>query len=248
MGKGLEKIFLVPRFYPEEFFSRLIGLGLCTKGQQVLDLGTGTGVLPRNLYRFGADFVGADISENQILEAKRLSREAEMNITYIVASAESVDFPPSTFDTVMACQCFIYFDQAVVLPKIHALLKPNGHFCVTWLAWLPEEDKIAETSEQLVLKHNPSWTGAGFQRPSSNEPACSSPLFEVANAVSFDIPILFTRESWHGRMLACRGIGASSLTPAEIAAFESEHLRFLETCPPCFEIRHYVTILDYVRK
>ena len=53
--------------YPPEFYRRLLDMGLCTKGQAVLDLGTGTGVLPRNLCRYGASFVGTDISEEQIL-------------------------------------------------------------------------------------------------------------------------------------------------------------------------------------
>ena len=37
----------------------------------MLDLGTGTGVLPRNMYRFGATWYGTDISENQIVQAKK---------------------------------------------------------------------------------------------------------------------------------------------------------------------------------
>lgn len=40
--------------YPEEFYKKIVDLGLCTKGKKVLDLGTGTGVLPRNLYQYGA--------------------------------------------------------------------------------------------------------------------------------------------------------------------------------------------------
>lgn len=40
--------------YPEEFYRRIVSRHLCVSGQSVLDLGTGTGVLPRNLYRFGA--------------------------------------------------------------------------------------------------------------------------------------------------------------------------------------------------
>lgn len=47
--------------YPEEFYERIIDLGLCTNGQSILDLGTGTGVLPRNMYKYGAKFTGADI-------------------------------------------------------------------------------------------------------------------------------------------------------------------------------------------
>lgn len=40
--------------YPQEFYQKIIDLGLCKDGQKVLDLGTGTGVLPRNLYSYGA--------------------------------------------------------------------------------------------------------------------------------------------------------------------------------------------------
>lgn len=41
-------------------------MGLCTRGQRVQDIGAGTGVLPRNFSRYGAEFVGTDVSENQI--------------------------------------------------------------------------------------------------------------------------------------------------------------------------------------
>ncbi len=34
--------------YPEEFYRKILSLGLCVKGQKVLDLGTNTYVLPRH--------------------------------------------------------------------------------------------------------------------------------------------------------------------------------------------------------
>lgn len=40
--------------YPQEFYDKIINRELCMKGQHVLDVGTGTGVMPRNMYRYGA--------------------------------------------------------------------------------------------------------------------------------------------------------------------------------------------------
>lgn len=40
--------------YPKIFYDKLAELSLGVKGQNVLDLGTGTGVIPRNMYRYGA--------------------------------------------------------------------------------------------------------------------------------------------------------------------------------------------------
>lgn len=91
--------------YPEEFYRKITDRGLCIKGQKILDVGTGTGVLPRNMYRYGADWTGTDISENQIMQAKRLSEENGMNIAYKTGAAEELDFPDSSFDVITACQC-----------------------------------------------------------------------------------------------------------------------------------------------
>ena len=109
------------------------------------------------MYKYGAEFTGTDISENQIEQA-RLMFDG-MNINYITASAEAIDFPDSTFDVVTACQCFMYFNKETVLPKIHNLLKPDGHLCILFMTYLPFESEIAEKSEELILKYNPDWNG-----------------------------------------------------------------------------------------
>ena len=193
--------------YPEEFYNKLAGLSLGIKGQKVLDLGTGTGVLPRNMYKYGAEWTGADISENQVAYARKLSKEAGMDIEYIVSPAEDINYPANSFDVITACQCFMYFDKGIILPKIHYMLKPGGHM------------------EKYQLS-KPSWCGN---------------LFEPANMLTYDLPVTFTRESWHGRIKACRGIGASSLSMEEIAAWEKEHTEYMQTVPEKFDILHYIT-------
>jgi len=233
--------------YPSEFYQRILDLGLCTAGQDVLDLGTGTGVLPRALYANGAKFVGADISGQQIAEARRLAEEEKKSIDFIVCAAEDLSFPPGSFDVITACQCFLYFNKSIVLPNFHQLLRTGGHFCELWMAWLPQEDEIAAASEKLVLKYNPVWTGAGYQRPVLSEPTWAFPYFSASSLISYDITLPFTRETWHGRIRACRGIGASSLSQKAIDAFETEHLHLLQAFPECFDILHHVTIQDFVK-
>lgn len=93
-------------------------------------MGTGTGVLPRNIYRYGADWTGTDISENQIMQAKRLSEENGMNIAYKTGAAEELDFPDSSFDVITACQCWWYFDFSTCAPAFSRILKKDGRLLI----------------------------------------------------------------------------------------------------------------------
>lgn len=232
--------------YPQEFYQKIINLGLCIAGQSVLDIGTGTGVLPRNLYRYGAKWTAADISDNQIDMAKKLSKG--MKIVYRAVPAEDMDFPDSTFDVITACQCFGYFNHDVVMPKLFRMLKPGGSLLILWMAWLPFEDEIAAMSENLVLKYNPGWTGAGEIMHPVAVPECYLTKFELSYHNEFTLEVPFTRESWNGRMKACRGVGAS-LNDDEILCWEKEHRELLQRiAPPEFSILHYGAIARLIKK
>lgn len=62
-------------------------LGVGLPGQNILDLGTGTGVLPRNMARFEADWVGTDSSPAQIAQAKQLVQQQGLSIPFFCLSA-----------------------------------------------------------------------------------------------------------------------------------------------------------------
>ena len=228
--------------YPDEFYERIADRGLCAHGQNVLDLGTGTGVLPRNMYRFGARWTGIDVSPEQIEQAKHLADAAGMNIDFCAVSAEEADFPAESYDVVTACQCFWYFDHELVAPKLARMLKAGGTLLVLYMAWLPFEDPIAGESERLVLKYSPNWSGAGETKRPIPIPAIVSDYFEPQDHEEYDLMVSFTRESWHGRMRACRGVGAS-LSADELAQWDEEHRTLLERIAPAqFEVRHYAAL------
>lgn len=228
--------------YPQEFYDKIIGRGLCADGQSVLDIGTGTGVIPRNMYRYGAKWTGTDISENQIKMANQLSEG--MNIDYYVRPAEKLNFPDDSFDVITACQCFWYFDPKRTAPEFLHMLKKGGTLLVLYMAWLPYDDRIAGESERLVLKYNPKWSGAGETIHPIFIPDEYKNDFQLVNHEEYPINVHFTRESWHGRMKACRGIGAS-LSEDEIMQWEREHRKLLdEIAPEEFDVKHYAAIAE----
>lgn len=228
--------------YPEEFYRKVVDRGLCISGQDVLDLGTGTGVLPRNLYQYGARWTGIDISPEQIEQARILASADDMQIDFRAVSAEEADFPAASFDVITACQCFWYFDHEKTLPKLAGMLKQDGKLLVLYMAWLPFEDPIAGQSEHLVRQFNPKWSGGGETKRPISIPDISFDYFELIDHEEFDLAVPFTRESWHGRMRACRGVGAS-LNDEELGRWDDEHRALLQRiAPERFEVLHYAAL------
>ena len=228
--------------YPPEFYNKILNRQRCINNQSVLDVGTGTGVLPRNMYQYGAKWIGTDISVDQIEQAKILSKG--MDIEYYAFPTEHIDFPDHSFDVITACQCFWYFNHEQIMPKFFRLLKPGGCILLLYMAWLPFEDPIAGASEKLVLKYSPAWSGAGERIHPIMIPDCYKEKFDLTYHQEYPLKVPFTRESWNGRIKTCRGIGAS-LSKQEIFQWEQEHMALLnEIAPPEFEILHYGAIAE----
>lgn len=230
--------------YPEEFYQYILKLGLCKEGQKVLDIGTGTGVLPRNMYKYGAKWTGTDIADNQIAQAKKLASESGMEIDFFTCKAEDIDFKENTFDVITACQCIWYLEHKITAPVFSRILKPSGHFLILYMGWLPYEDEIAGKSEELILKYNPKWTGCGDTKKPVWVPEEYLEYFDLKSQEEFDVDVSFTREGWHGRMRACRGVGAS-MSESELAAWDKEHWEMLMNhASEKFAVKHYISIAE----
>ena len=247
-GRTSEEYAKYRDIYPEEFYKKIVDRGLCTEGQNVLDLGTGTGVLPRNMYRYGARWTGTDISPEQIEAAKRLAQDGNMDIEFMAVPTEQLDFEDESFDVITACQCFWYFDHEKVMPKLAKLLKKSGKLLILYMAWLPFEDEIAGKSEELVLKYSPKWSGAGETRHPIWIPDVAYEYFDMEEHEEYDVQVPFTKESWHGRMRACRGVGAS-LSEEELRSWDAEHRKLLDDiAPEQFNVLHYAALTVLVKK
>ena len=230
--------------YPDRFYQFILDLGLCKDGQKVLDIGTGTGVLPRNMYRYGAKWIGTDISANQIEQAKLLASENGMDIEFFACPAEEVDFPDDTFDVITICQCIWYLDAKKITKSFARMLKPGGKLLILYMGWLPYEDPVAGKSEEIILKHNPNWSSYGDTVHPVFVPKELFENFDTVLQKEFRVDIPFTRESWHGRMRACRGVGAA-MNESQLRAWDLEHMQMLnEIAPEAFDVKHYVSVAE----
>ena len=221
--------------YPKVLYDELKKLGVAADGTSWLDIGCGTGVLPKNMYNENARIVGVDISEEQIKYAQKLAKESNQNITYFACPAEKTGLEDNSFDAITAAQCFWYFDKDAIKSEIQRLLKPGGIFIKIYLTWTLD-DEIAYKSHMLIKEHNRNWTpGKSGSRDLFDD------LFGGRVTKEFKCSLPFTRDSWHGRMCACRGTLAS-MDKETFEAWSKAHKKMLEEYPNEFEIRHKLYI------
>lgn len=225
---------------PLSFYKRLAALGVGLPRQRILDLGTGTGVLARQFAAQGAVVSGIDVSSEQIAAARNLAAEDNLNVEFVVGCAEQLPWQAATFDIATANQSWLYFDKSKVVPELHRVLKPGGWLVTSHFCWLPRLDPIAKQTEALVLEFNPNWTAADWSGAIPACPKSEEPFFEVRAMFYYDEPIAFTRESWRGRIRACRGVGAA-IMPEKVADFDAAHEELLKRiAPDSFTVLHRI--------
>jgi SAM-dependent methyltransferase len=225
---------------PQRLYELLAALGVGGAGRRVLDLGTGTGVVARELARRGAIVSGVDIAAGQIAAARDAATADGVAVDFVVAAAEACPFAAASFDAIVASQCWMYFDVERTLAEARRLLRPDGALVTTHLSWLPRADPVARVSEALVLRANPAWQGADWSGRIAAEPAWADGRARVRAMFWFDVDVPFTHESWRGRMRACRGVGAA-LGRDEVEAFDAALAAWLAShVPERFTVRHRV--------
>ena len=110
----------------------LIELALVERGQAVLDVACGTGVVTRLLVdRVGAGgrVVGLDLNPAMLLAARANSKSPQ--IEWLEASALSIPMPDSAFDAVVCQQGLQFFpDKTAALREMRRVLRPGGRLAL----------------------------------------------------------------------------------------------------------------------
>ena len=163
-GPGMEKGH---RPVGEQAISRM---GLTTDSR-VLDVGSGSGWATRLMAEYArkGHVVGIDISD-EMIEVARSESSDYANVSFEVASAESLPFPDSEFTHAFSMESLYYYsNMAIALKEIHRVLKDGGRFVTVvdlyaenepshqWIPTLKVPVQLLSTIEYRTLL-----TAAGF--------------------------------------------------------------------------------------
>lgn len=211
-----------PAFVPQ-LFERLGQFQIGLPGQSILDLGAGTGLFSRGLAANGAKVTMLDGSDRMLRRSDEPFR--------IAAIAEKLPFANDAFDIVTAAQAWHWFDRQKTPAEVFRVLRPGGALAVVYQMYVPMPQSVAEATEKLILKFNPGWrhaNSAGINGQVLRDMQASG--FEQIESFTFDAPIGFSREAWHGYIRTTSPVGAS-MSPAQIREFDQEHQLMLKSWP-----------------
>lgn len=159
--------------------------------------------------------------------AQTISKKENLEINFKACSSEEISFDENSFDIITANQCFLYFDIEKMIPIFNKILAPNGLLVISHFSWMPFLDNVAKATEDLILKHNPNWTGHSYIGDVKPTYQGLGSDFKYKSFLYYDEGIPFTKESWRGRIRACRGIGAA-LSSEAVEKFDKEHAALLD--------------------
>ncbi|SPD74604.1 hypothetical protein PITCH_A270010 [uncultured Desulfobacterium sp.] len=115
-------VFSAPYVYYEQCISKYV-----SKENDVLEIGSGTGLHTTSLRQTGAQVVASDISINTL----EVLAQHITSVTTIVADMEALPFKKDSFDVIASAGSLSYGEPTLVDAEIKRVLRPGGIFiCV----------------------------------------------------------------------------------------------------------------------
>lgn len=130
-------------------------------GQDVLDVGCGTGNATIPAAKLGARVTGLDASPGLIEVAREQGADAMVEVDWIVGDAQSMPFEDASFDRVLSIFGHMFApDHAAAASELKRVCRPGGRIAIA--CWTPE-GKIGQMFKRMSSLNPPP--PEGFQPP-----------------------------------------------------------------------------------
>jgi SAM-dependent methyltransferase len=221
---------------PDVFFQQLMSLGIDFQGLEVVDLGSGTGILSRDLAQRGANVIGIEPSGALIEQAEEMDHAARLSIQYVQESAENFQLN-RTIPIFAALRAWHWFDRDQVLRNIRSHMGENGRLIITHAVFTPDSEVAQLTfrvlsDNQVELK--PAGSLADTKERRTGFPAnwfeeWDRHGFHVAAEWQHDYSLSYTHEAWCGKIRSVSWLaGMEQARRSRISEELMEELRSLK--------------------
>ena len=129
------------------------------KGLRILDIGCGGGLLSEPMVRMGADVVGADASEKNIMIARTHAAGSGVTVDYRAVTAESLAEAGETFDVVHNMEVVEHVaDVDFFMSTCASMVRPGGLMFVATINRTMKAAALAIFAAENILRWLPRGT------------------------------------------------------------------------------------------
>jgi 2-polyprenyl-6-hydroxyphenyl methylase/3-demethylubiquinone-9 3-methyltransferase len=129
------------------------------KGLRILDIGCGGGLLSEPMARMGADVVGADASEKNIMIARTHAAGSGVAVDYRAVTAEALGEAGETFDVVLNMEVVEHVaDVEFFISTCASMVRPGGLMFVATINRTIKAAALAIFAAENVLRWLPRGT------------------------------------------------------------------------------------------
>jgi len=210
--------------YPIELINHLKKIRIITTGQNIADIGSGTGIFSELLLKTDNNIYAVEPNKEMRLAAEK-SLQNNPNFISIDGSAEKTTLKDNSIDIITAAQSFHWFDLKKTRKEFLRILKPNGFIILIWNVRKSEDHPFSVEYDKLLKTHIPEYLKVShrnidLERIRNFTDPINIQEFSCQNVQIFDF------EGLKGRLMS------SSYTPSEE---QPEYPRLMEDLEKLFK-------------
>lgn len=179
-----------------DFVAQKWGIG---EGSQVADIGSGTGILTRQLLGLGARVYAIEPNADMRAKAEELLGD-NPNFVSVIGTAEQTTLPDHSFHLVTAAAAFHWFDAPRFKLECERILLPGSPVVLAWNE-VEMDAEINAGRERICKKYCPNFNG--FSGGNDKEDEVKRAFFDgCLKQIRFPNPLRYDRQAFINRALS----------------------------------------------